>query len=175
MDQYEFLNLMNVAADRQASLDVRFACLAYASVEGSNLDKAARARIVDAMCERLRVPRSCRDLAILLTRSHPLDLSVNTDATSTLAFLESCDALRKPLRFFDFLEAVTLVELATRNLDSVHTTISLLRDALAVIQSVSTADLSIAARNANLSGPEIGEFIRRSRVHLLSERLFAIR
>lgn len=61
---------------------------------------------VVALCERLRVPSECRDLARLVTEYHghthrALELRPET----VLKLLQSCDGFRKPERFYDFLNA----------------------------------------------------------------------
>lgn len=61
---------------------------------------------VEALCERLRAPTDCRDLAIMVARDHgnahrALELRPGT----LVELLERCDALRRPERFEDFLAA----------------------------------------------------------------------
>lgn len=61
---------------------------------------------VMALCERLRVPSDCRDLARLVTEYHghahkALELRPET----VLKLLQACDGFRKPERFYGFLNA----------------------------------------------------------------------
>jgi len=62
--------------------------------------------LVEELCERYRVPRNHRDLAVLVTRQHlnchrALELRPET----ILKLLESADAFRRPQRFSQFLLA----------------------------------------------------------------------
>jgi tRNA nucleotidyltransferase (CCA-adding enzyme) len=62
--------------------------------------------LVRAVCERLRTPAECRDLAVLVARDHgnahrALELRPDT----LVELLERLDAFRRPERFEDFLAA----------------------------------------------------------------------
>jgi tRNA nucleotidyltransferase (CCA-adding enzyme) len=60
----------------------------------------------DALSERLRVPTECADYARLL----PVllkGLPGAEDAQGRLGLIEQCDALRRPDRFFDLLNAAS--------------------------------------------------------------------
>lgn len=53
-----------------------------------------------AVCERLRVPVECRELAVLVCREHgAIHAAKHPQAESLLGLLERCDALRRPERF----------------------------------------------------------------------------
>jgi tRNA nucleotidyltransferase (CCA-adding enzyme) len=59
---------------------------------------------INALCERLKIPKEYHSLAILVSRFHLLihrlfDLS----ATAVVTLLEGCDAFRKPQQFFNLL------------------------------------------------------------------------
>lgn len=58
------------------------------------------------LCERLRVPRECRDLALLVAREHGnLHGAMAMSAATLTRLLERCDALRQPARFIEVLQA----------------------------------------------------------------------
>ncbi|MCZ7560053.1 MAG: multifunctional CCA addition/repair protein [Burkholderiaceae bacterium] len=62
--------------------------------------------IIDALCERLRVPVECRDLARLVAREHELMHRALELRPGTLArLLERLDVLRKPQRLDDLIAA----------------------------------------------------------------------
>ncbi|MBI4986530.1 MAG: multifunctional CCA tRNA nucleotidyl transferase/2'3'-cyclic phosphodiesterase/2'nucleotidase/phosphatase, partial [Rhodocyclales bacterium] len=62
--------------------------------------------VLTALCERLRVPADCRDLALLVTRFHSDIHKVDSLKPATVVkVLERCDALRRPERFVDVLGA----------------------------------------------------------------------
>ena len=57
-----------------------------------------------ALCERLRVPAECRDLALLTVRFHSHIHRIRELRPDTvLRLLRECDALRRPARFDDLL------------------------------------------------------------------------
>ena len=62
--------------------------------------------LVQAICDRLRVPGDCRDLARMTARWHgDVHAALQLSAEKLLALLEATDALRRPERFHDFVEA----------------------------------------------------------------------
>src|SRR6186713_693821 len=64
------------------------------------------AALVEQLCARLRVPNNLRELAVLTARFHThVHRAFELRAATVLNTLESCDALRRPERFADFLLA----------------------------------------------------------------------
>jgi tRNA nucleotidyltransferase (CCA-adding enzyme) len=62
--------------------------------------------LVEGLCVRLRVPNHFRELAVLASRFHThVHRARELRAGTVLRTLESCDALRRPERFGDFLIA----------------------------------------------------------------------
>ncbi len=62
--------------------------------------------LVKAVCERLRAPLECRDLAVLVARDHGnAHRALELRPATILELLERADALRRPERFEDFLAA----------------------------------------------------------------------
>ncbi|MGB8327677.1 MAG: multifunctional CCA addition/repair protein, partial [Steroidobacteraceae bacterium] len=63
-------------------------------------------RLVDALCDRLRIPNQHRELARIVARYHGLAHRVEELRPATLLeLLEAVDAFRRPDRFVDFLLA----------------------------------------------------------------------
>ena len=68
--------------------------------EGRSVD------LLKPLCERLRVPNDCRDLALLVAREHGnIHRVMDTGAAGVVRLLERCDAIRKPGRFAEALQA----------------------------------------------------------------------
>jgi tRNA nucleotidyltransferase (CCA-adding enzyme) len=62
--------------------------------------------LVKALCERLRVPTDCRDLAIMTARDHGnVGRAMEMRPATLQDLLERNDAFRKPQRFLDMLKA----------------------------------------------------------------------
>ena len=63
-------------------------------------------KLLKVVCERLRVPVDCRELAEVVAREHGhIHQSAALGAAALLRLLERCDAIRKPTRFHDVLMA----------------------------------------------------------------------
>ncbi|MGF6533653.1 tRNA nucleotidyltransferase (CCA-adding enzyme) [Paraburkholderia sp. GAS206C] len=68
--------------------------------EGRSVD------LLKPLCERMRVPNECRDLALLVAREHGnIHRVMETGAAGVVRLLERCDAIRKPGRFAEALQA----------------------------------------------------------------------
>ncbi|MFC7418664.1 multifunctional CCA addition/repair protein [Iodobacter arcticus] len=62
--------------------------------------------LVEALCERLRVPSDCRDLARMLCREHThVHTAEQLRPATVLEVFQRCDAFRKPDRFKQMLDA----------------------------------------------------------------------
>jgi tRNA nucleotidyltransferase (CCA-adding enzyme) len=62
--------------------------------------------LLKPLCERLRVPNECRDLAVLVAREHGnIHRVMEMGAGAVVRLFERCDALRKPARFAEALQA----------------------------------------------------------------------
>ncbi len=107
--------VVDTAAAMQAPLTVRFAALVHdlgkgttpADVLPRHIGHEQRSvALLEAVCKRLRVPTDCRDLAVLVAREHGnIHRSSEFSAAAVTRLLERCDALRKPERFAQALQA----------------------------------------------------------------------
>ncbi len=107
--------VVDEAARRNYALPVRFAALTHdlgkattpADILPRHIGHEARSvRLATALCERLRVPSDCRDLALLAARYHgDVHRAADLRATTLVTLLERTDALRRPARFRQLLQA----------------------------------------------------------------------
>ena len=96
IDASRALAAIEIAATRGAVLTVRYASL-WAGVAPES---------VSAASERLRAPSDCRDLAMLIARyGDTIDRAVQLDAAEIVALLQQVDAMRRPERFAELLQA----------------------------------------------------------------------
>ena len=103
------------AAARGYALAVRFAALTHdlgkattpADVLPRHIGHEMRSvDLLGPMCERLRVPNECRDLALLVAREHGnIHRVMEMGAAALVRLFERSDALRKPARFAEALQA----------------------------------------------------------------------
>jgi tRNA nucleotidyltransferase (CCA-adding enzyme) len=107
--------VIDTAARREASLAVRFAALVHDLGKGTTspehwpkhiAHEARSVTLVDAMCQRLKIPGDIRDLAVMTAREHGnVGRAFEMRADTLVKMLERCDAFRKPARFNELLIA----------------------------------------------------------------------
>lgn len=107
--------VLDTAAQRAHELPVRFAALLHDLGKGTTPPdewprhhghEARSAQLVAAVCQRLRAPADCRDLALLAARYHgDIHRSAELRPATIVKLLESTDALRRPQRFEQLLAA----------------------------------------------------------------------
>lgn len=167
--------VLDMSARMQASLPVRFACLGHDLGKGTtpagelprHIGHEERSvRLLKGVCERLRVPTDCRELAEVVAREHGnIHRSAEFGAAALVRLLERCDAFRKPARFDEILLACECDARGRLGLeDSAYPQRPRLARALLAAQSVHTETVALAAQAAGLSGPKIGEHIHAARV-----------
>jgi tRNA nucleotidyltransferase (CCA-adding enzyme) len=103
------LMVVDMAAQLGLTLPARFAALTHdlgkAKTPAEILPRhighgAAGVPLIDALCERLRVPADCRDLARLAARFHgDIHNVAQLKAVTIVKLIEQCDGLRRPSRF----------------------------------------------------------------------------
>jgi tRNA nucleotidyltransferase (CCA-adding enzyme) len=107
--------VMDMGARLGASLPARFACLCHDLGKGTTPaemlprhigHEERSARLLRGLCDRWRVPRECRELADVVAREHGnIHRSLDLGAAAVLRLLERCDAIRRPERFAEVLQA----------------------------------------------------------------------
>jgi tRNA nucleotidyltransferase (CCA-adding enzyme) len=176
--------VLDMAARLNASLPVRFACLGHdlgkgttpADVLPRHLGHEQRsAELVRQVCERLRVPVACRELADVVAREHGnVHRSARFDAAAIVRLLERCDAIRRPDRFKDLLLACECDARGRAGLgESAYPQRARLSAALAYALGVDTAAVAAQASARGLSGPALGAAIHAARVQAVAAGLQA--
>lgn len=107
--------VIDCAATRGYPLEVRFAALTHDLGKGATpqaewprhiAHEQRSYEMIKPLCERLRVPNACRDLALVTARFHGVVHRAPELRTETLLkLLQDTDALRQPARFEYFLQA----------------------------------------------------------------------
>jgi tRNA nucleotidyltransferase (CCA-adding enzyme) len=107
--------VIDMAARLKLSLPARFAALTHDLGKGvTPADILPRhighelksASLLEPLCERLRVPTDCRDVARLVARFHgDMGRIAELRPETKVKLLERCDALRRPARFEEVLGA----------------------------------------------------------------------
>lgn len=109
------MSALDHAAAHGYALTVRFAVLMHdlgkgvtpAEIRPAHPEHEAHGvPLVRQLCDRLKVPNECRALAVLVTREHGyLHQALELDADALVRLFERCDAMRKPARFAEALQA----------------------------------------------------------------------
>ena len=109
------MRVVDWAAQQEYSLPVRFAALCHDLGKGATPPElwprhhGHEAKSVDrvrALCERIRVPADCRELAIAVARDHGnAHRALELRPATVVELLERVDAFRRPERFEEFLQA----------------------------------------------------------------------
>ena len=172
------LLVLQMAAQLQAPLAVRYACLCHDLGKGSTppedwprhiAHEARSARLAAQVSSRWRVPIDCRELADLTAREHGnMHRSSTLDAATTVRLLDRCDAWRRPDRFAGLLLACECDARGRLGLQgTAYPQRPRLLAALAQARSVDTTALAAAAAAKGQAGPAIGQAIHAARVAAL--------
>lgn len=124
-------------------------------------------KIIQQLCNRLRIPNGFRDLAVITARFHlhihrAFELRVDT----LLNTLESLDALRKPERFEAFLIACIADARGRKNRENIdYPQADYLREAAQAISSINIEEL----KQQNLKGKDMAKAIRQLRIEAIEK------
>jgi len=171
--------VLDMAAQLNAPLAVRFACLGHDLGKGTTPQaewprhighEERSARLLKALCLRLRVPNDCSELADVVAREHGnIHRSSEFGAAALVRLLERCDAFRKPERFADILLACECDARGRLGLnEQPYPQRQRLLGALSAAQSVNTAEVAAAAEAQGLSGAAIGQAVHAARTQALT-------
>ena len=174
--------VLDMAAQLQAPIEVRFACLGHDLGKGTTPQaewprhighEERSARLLKALCLRLRVPNDCSELAEVVAREHGnIHRSGEFGAAALVRLLERCDAFRKPERFADILLACECDARGRLGLnEQPYPQRQRLLGALTAAQSVNTAEVAAAAEAQGLSGAAIGQAVHTARTLALNSWL----
>ena len=174
--------VMDTSARLGASLPVRLACLLHDLGKGTtpaellprHIGHEERSvRLLRPLCERLRVPVECRELAEVVAREHGnIHRSGDFGAAALLRLLERCDAFRKPARLLDILLACECDARGRLGYDDrPYPVAPRLQAALQAAQGVDTEQVAAAAAAQGAQGRAIGERIHAERAAAIARAL----
>ena len=127
----------------------------------------AGVELVEQLCARLRVPNHLRELAAMTARFHThVHRAFELRPDTLLKTLESCDALRRPERFADFLLACEADKHGRTGLED-HPYPQ--RAYFDRARAAAAAVVLTAEERRGMSGEQIGQELRRRRVAAIAE------
>lgn len=123
--------------------------------------------LIETLCERLRVPREHRELGMLVSRLHTnVHRALELKASTIVRLLAQADALRRPARFEELLEACVLDATGRLGLENQdYPQAARLRAALTVVAAVSPQ--ALLARG--IKGPALAEALTQARIDALRD------
>jgi tRNA nucleotidyltransferase (CCA-adding enzyme) len=177
------MQALDYAAARGYALPVRYAVLAHdlgkaaspqATWPAHHGHEQASVRKSERLSQRLRVPVDCRDLARLTARWHGiLHRADELRGATWLDMIVAADALRRPERFEQFVEACECDALSRPGAPDVYAPGALAREALAVVKSVDAGAVATeviaraAKRETPLAHDAIAKAVRGARLAAL--------
>jgi len=174
--------VMDMAAKLNMPLPVRVACLMHDLGKGTTpADALPRhighegrsVKLLQAVCDRLRVPSDGKELAEVVAREHGnIHRSAELGPEALMRLLERCDALRQAERFVRVLQACECDARGRLGFEeAAYPQAERLRQAQQAALSVDTAPIAQAAAAQGLKGPRIGEQITKARVQAIAHRV----
>ncbi|KWE58000.1 2', 3'-cyclic nucleotide 2'-phosphodiesterase [Burkholderia ubonensis] len=167
------------AAKQGYSLAVRFAALTHDLGKATTPEDVLprhighEGRSVDLLkplCDRLRVPNECRDLALVVAREHGnLHRVMEMGAAALVRLFERTDALRKPARFAEMVQACEADARGRLGLQTQpYPQAERLRVALVAARGV---DAGAIARGVGADAAKIKDAVHRARIQAVARAL----
>jgi tRNA nucleotidyltransferase (CCA-adding enzyme) len=131
------------------------------------------ARLLKGVCERLRVPLDCAELADVMAREHSnIHRSAGLGAAALVRLLERCDAIRKPQRFAEILLACECDARGRLGFeDKPYPQRQRLQAVLDTVLAVPTHTVAEHAMALGHGGKAVGDMIHAARVQAVAHRL----
>jgi tRNA nucleotidyltransferase (CCA-adding enzyme) len=166
--------VLDEAARAKAPLEVRFACLVHdlgkamtpAEQWPRHIGHEMRSvKLLRTLCQRLRVPQACAELAEVVAREHGnIHRSASLGAAATLRLLERCDAFRKPARFAQIVQACACDARGRLGREGdAYSQGQRLMDALQAALAIDSSAIAQAAMQAGAQGPAVGQALAKAR------------
>jgi tRNA nucleotidyltransferase (CCA-adding enzyme) len=167
--------VMDMAARLNMPLPVRVACLMHdlgkgttpADVLPRHIGHEGRSvKLLQKVCERLRVPSDCKELAEVVAREHGnIHRSAELGPEALMRLLERCDAIRQADRFALVLQACECDARGRLGFEeAAYPQAERLLKAQQAALSVETAPIAQTAAAEGLKGPQIGFQIAQARI-----------
>jgi tRNA nucleotidyltransferase (CCA-adding enzyme) len=171
--------VMDMAARLNTPMAVRVACLMHDLGKGTTAadvlprhigHEGRSVKLLQKVCERLRVPTDCKELAEVVAREHGnIHRSAELGPEALMRLLDRCDAIRQPERFARVLQACECDARGRLGFDeTAYPQAERLLKAQKAALSVETAPIAQAAAALGLKGPQIGRQIAQARIQAIA-------
>lgn len=174
--------VMAMCARLAVDLPVRVACLFHDLGKGTTPQEdwprhigheQRSVRLLQNVCDRLRVSNECKDLALVMAKEHGHVRRCQTlGADALLRLLERCDAFRKPERFGQLLLACACDARGRLGFEDKPYEAGQYLEALwQDVRTVDTQAITTKAQAAGIAGPAVGALIHQARLDAISRCL----
>jgi tRNA nucleotidyltransferase (CCA-adding enzyme) len=171
--------VMDMAAHLNTPLSVRVACLMHDLGKGTtptevlprHIGHEGRSvKLLQKVCERLRVPTDCKELAEVVAREHGnIHRSSELGPEALMRLLDRCDAIRQAKRFALVLQACECDARGRLGFEeAAYPQAGRLLKAQHAALSIETAPIAQAAAAQSLQGPQIGAQITQARIQAIA-------
>ncbi len=168
------LMVLDQAASITAEPEVRFAALVHDLGKGTTPQQTwprhhgheeRGVKLINGLCDRLRIPKKYRELAVLVSRYHLDCHRINEmKATTVMRKLEGLDAFRRPERFDQFLLACEADARGRKGKEQQdYPQAGIFRKYRAACLTVTASSEDIR----NLKGTEIADHLRTQRIEAI--------
>lgn len=167
-DQSVYYLLLDNAQQALPDLAMRYAVLCHV-LRRDAYPAVADITMIDAVSQRLRVPKECHELAVMVAREYQAILhATSLSAEDLVQLVTRCDGLRKPERYQHMLDVVAfLMRERLQNVQGIAPSV-FLGQALSVIQSI---DAGKIAKEQTDNPKQIPEKIHQARVAAMAAHL----
>jgi len=165
------LLVLEQAAKLSDKIDIRFASLVHDLGKGLTPSELLPSHhghehtglpLINQLCDRLRVPNQCRELALLVCEYHQLiHRAKELKASTVLTFFNGIDLWRKPERFYDMLLCCTADLRGRTGFEHAR------YPQATYLQHLATAAQAVSAKQLiaeGIQGPALKEALQQARV-----------
>jgi tRNA nucleotidyltransferase (CCA-adding enzyme) len=170
--QLSFFQSLDASAKTSCSQEIRFALCFYPYASSSPPVAMSLAQ-AQSMCDALKVPTDCKDMALLMLQLTQKTFSMGTlNASNLLALIESLDGFRRAERLQCALNAALIASTSAAQAQC-QQTLQVLTKALACTLTLNIKQLTAEALEQGRQGVEIGQLIHQARLDELVQLLGA--
>lgn len=165
----QHMQILDSAAQTQATLPMRFAILVHVLHTQNTSAQIAQQQLAQ-LCQRLRVPKECVELARLVMVAYPYIARMHVlNAAEIIDLFQRCDLWRKPKRWEEIFTACLLIAAQLALTDGDKKTLPFATYMQQLQHAACAVNVKeIAASYATDNRSAISEAIRKARIHAVS-------
>ncbi len=157
------LNLLSLTAKDNGREQIRFGCLFIPALPQTTGDQNESLQYINALSTQLRLPIEYSELALMIASHSDFAATVcrKPDATLLMTLFERTDAIRRPDRFYSFMETLGY------GIQEVYNRKKQVMEWFQQCQSIKARDVI----SESIKGKAIGEALRKARIAYLQDQI----